>query len=245
MLLVALVIFISLNIFVFIAAIIAISLHADGLSFERVSSDRQALNVLVQDVRINVPAQAAAYLIGIWSMVLIAQGRYRERFREAIRWRWPQLHWFKYFLAGVGMWVVAAELSRFLPNPGKTLPIEQAFQSTTAAYILAIFGITIAPIVEEMFFRGLLYSALERRVGMTAGIIITALAFALLHSAQLANSWSPLAVLFTVGLVLTIVRARSGSVAASVLLHVGYNGAIFATMYWASDRFRHLERLPH
>src|SRR5689334_4264319 len=93
-LLVALVIFISLNIFVFIAAIIAISLHADGLSFARVSSDRQAVNVLVQDVRINVPAQAAAYLIGILSMVMIAHSRYRERFGEAIRWRWPQLHWF-------------------------------------------------------------------------------------------------------------------------------------------------------
>ena len=35
----------------------------------------------------------------------------------------------------------------------------------TSAYIMAIFGVTLAPLMEEMFFRGLLYPMVE---GITA-----------------------------------------------------------------------------
>jgi membrane protease YdiL (CAAX protease family) len=86
---------------------------------------------------------------------------------------------------------------------------------------------------------------LARHVGDVVSIVVTAFCFALVHAAQLANSWSPLLVLFLVGLVLTIARARSGSVAASALLHAGYNASIFVTMYAATAGFHHMERLPH
>jgi uncharacterized protein len=46
-----------------------------------------------------------------------------------------------------------------------------------------------------------------------------------------------------VGLVLTLVRALTKSVAASVLLHIAYNGTLSLLMFLATDGFRHLERL--
>jgi membrane protease YdiL (CAAX protease family) len=46
-----------------------------------------------------------------------------------------------------------------------------------------------------------------------------------------------------VGLVLTLVRARTKSVAASLLIHIAYNGTISVLMYVGTDRFRHLEKL--
>jgi len=50
-------------------------------------------------------------------------------------------------------------------------------------------------------------------------------------------------VIFLVGLALTIVRAKKDSVAASLLMHVGYNGTLSALMFVATDGFRHLEKL--
>jgi hypothetical protein len=108
---------------------------------------------------------------------------------------------------------------------------------------MAAFGTLIAPLVEELFFRGFLYPVLARRVGMVAGIVLTALPFALIHESQLARAWAPLLLLFFVGVILTTARARTGSVATSVLIHMGYNATLFIMLYLASDHFRHLERV--
>ena len=132
--------------------------------------------------------------------------------------------------------------AHLLPMP-KNLPIDQFFQTAREAYLLSIFGMSLAPLLEELFFRGFLYPVLARRLGMAAGIFLTALAFALIHGAQLMYAWGPVLVIFLVGLVLTLVRAVTKSVAASLLIHMAYNGTISLAMFAATSGFRHLERL--
>src|SRR5437879_9704329 len=85
---------------------------------------------------------------------------------------------------------------------------------------MSIFAVTLAPLMEELFFRGFLYPVLARRLGVGSGIFLTSAAFAVLHGAQLKYSWAVL-IIFLVGLALTIVRAVTKSVAACFLLHVG------------------------
>jgi membrane protease YdiL (CAAX protease family) len=226
--------------------IIAASRNVDGISLQQLArNDSRAVSALGNDVRINLPAQAAAYLVTLWAMATVARRRYRTSFGRGIAWQWPSAVWPRYVLAGALLWLAVIGLSRILPNPKEPLPIEQAFQSTAAAYVLAIFGVTLGPLMEELFFRGMLYPALARRVGMTASIVITALFFALLHASQLANSWSPLLIIFVVGVVLTVIRARSGSVAASFMVHAAYNSALFIAIYFSTGHFRHLEQLAH
>jgi uncharacterized protein len=72
---------------------------------------------------------------------------------------------------------------------------------------------------------------------------LTSIGFALLHADQLGHSWAPLLVLFTVSLVLCLVRLRAHSLAASTLVHAAYNGAIFVLLFYATDGFRHLEKM--
>ena len=100
----------------------------------------------------------------------------------------------------------------------------------------------MAPLMEELFFRGFLYPVLARRIGTVASILFTAVAFGLLHGAQLKYSWAVL-VIFLVGVILTTVRALTKSVAASFLVHVGYNGTLSVLLFIATGGFRHLERL--
>lgn len=73
--------------------------------------------------------------------------------------------------------------------------------------------------------------------------ILTSIGFALLHADQLGHSLAPLAVLFTVSLVLCAVRLKWHSLAASALVHAAYNGTIFTLIFYATDGFRHLDKL--
>ena len=79
--------------------------------------------------------------------------------------------------------------------------------------------------------------------GMCAAcLVLTAAAFA--HSrSPIGIRVGPILSIFVVGLVLTVVRERTGSVAASVLTHSGYNFTLFALLWVGSDHFRHLDKL--
>jgi len=94
----------------------------------------------------------------------------------------------------------------------------------TALVIFAVMLMVGAPIVEELFFRGLMFSALRKRgVGAVLTIIISAVVFAAFHVEPLR-----FLVLLPSGVVLGWVRWRTGSTGASMVTHgmVNAPGAI-------------------
>lgn len=68
---------------------------------------------------------------------------------------------------------------------------------------------------------------------------VTGLLFGLLHAAQLGWSWAAVLIMVLVGMVLTWVRAATGSLMASWLFHCAYNGTLFAAQFVATQGFRH------
>lgn len=193
---------------------------------------------------VSVGGEAFGYLIVLAYMyVLVTRERGRPDFLNAIHWDFPRKPAVFVFV-GVVLSFVLQAVAHFLPMP-KNLPIDKFFRTPAEAWVLTIFGVTLAPLMEELLFRGFLYPALKRRIGLIAAIILTALGFALLHGAQLMFSWGPVLVIFVVGLVLTIVRATRNSVASSLLIHIAYNGTISLLMFIATDGFRHLEKLSN
>jgi membrane protease YdiL (CAAX protease family) len=133
-------------------------------------------------------------------------------------------------------------LARLLPIP-KSLPMDKFFNDASSAYLMAFFGVLIAPVLEELFFRGMLFPTLRRGVGAVVAVVLTAAAFASIHGAQLGYAWGPILSIFVVGLALTIVRERTDSVAASVLTHSGYNFTLFALLWIGSNHFHQLDKL--
>ena len=201
---------------------------------------------IAKDARILLAAQTLAYVCVVFVMYLLARFRYERSLSDAVRWNWQraQAHWPVLGLGGVMLAVAVQIAARFLPIP-KSLPIEELFRDATSAWWLAAFGVSVAPLVEELFYRGFLYPVLERRTGVLAAVVLTSIPFALMHASQLAASWAPLLVLFGVSVVLTLSRAFTGSVAVPFLLHAAYNATLFATVYVTTDGFRNLERLKH
>ena len=198
--------------------------------------------VLATDARIVVGAQAAAYPIVLIFIFMLVRSRSHQRFRDAIRWNWPGVSAPLFILlGGLLAWVVDF-ISGFLPIP-KSLPMDNYFHDASSAYLLAAFGLSLAPLLEELFFRGMLYPLMRRAFGLTIAVILTAAAFAAIHGAQLGYAWGPILSIFVVGVVFTVTRARTNSVAASFLMHCGYNFALFAALWIASDHYRHLEKV--
>lgn len=187
-----------------------------------------------------VAGQLLAYVLIFILMYKLVRNHSNGHVLEAIRWNWPE-NWRSYLLAGAGLEVCLLPLAYLLPMP-KNLPVDEFFKTTRDAYILLVFGVFFAPLFEELFFRGFLYPALTRRLGMGLSIVLTALGFAFIHAPQLRGSWGPILIVFLVGLALTAVRAIKKSVAATVLMHMAYNASIFVVTYIATDGFRHMEK---
>jgi membrane protease YdiL (CAAX protease family) len=201
-----------------------------------------ALGEIARVPLVVVAGQSLAYLLILAYMyVLVTRERRRPDFLAAIHWNSPS-NIAVYLLAGFALSLGLQVLAHFLPIP-KELPIDSFFRTPAEAWALSILSVTLAPLMEELFFRGFLYPVLARRLGLPVAVFVTALGFALLHGAQLMFSWGPVLVIFLVGIVLTMVRAKTNSVAAGVLIHMAYNGTITVAMFAATDGFRHLEKL--
>jgi len=168
--------------------------------------------------------QFAWYVVVAAYMIMFVEGKLHQRFWPAIRWIWPARYWPA--LVALGVVLVSLQgLERFFHLP-KHIPLEDFLSTPLAAILTGIFAISLGPLMEELFFRGFLYPVIARRSGMVVAILTTSLAFGLIHAAQLAFAWGLVLIILVVGLVLTIVRAKTGSVAASFVVHVAYNSTL-------------------
>jgi membrane protease YdiL (CAAX protease family) len=144
----------------------------------------------------------------------------------------------------------AVTMEHFLPLPKET-PFDALLKNPRTVVLIAVFAVTLGPLMEELFFRAFLYPVLARgfgklarfastalglaaehtslwvlRIGVIAGIAITALGFAGVHASQYAYSPTLISLLFLVGLVIGWVRAKQNSVAAGLVVHIAYNGVV-------------------
>jgi len=77
---------------------------------------------------------------------------------------------------------------------------------------------TIVPLVEEIYFRGLLFRWLHNRWGLYTGLLVSALTFGALH-----GDWIWAVATAVLGVLLAFVYWRSGSIWTSITLHATYN----------------------
>lgn len=83
-----------------------------------------------------------------------------------------------------------------------------------------VFAVGVAPIVEEILFRGILLPLMVRLIGAGPGMVLTAIGFAALH-----GDLGAFPALLLLALALSLAYARSGSLRVPILMHVIFNGA--------------------
>jgi membrane protease YdiL (CAAX protease family) len=151
----------------------------------------------------------------------------------------------------------------------KNIPMDDFFRTPSDVWLIAAFGTLLAPLFEEVLFRGFLLPAFAiaydwlslprtpaayqqwrsnnklTRPSLVFSAVLTSILFAALHGQQTAFTWPVLVLLFCVSLVLSYVRLRLRSVMASTLIHVSYNATIFVFAFIVTDGFRHLDKITH
>jgi uncharacterized protein len=95
--------------------------------------------------------------------------------------------------------------------------------------------VMIAPLFEELWFRGFLQPLLCRSLGTVLGIVITGALFGSMHLFEYSNAWQYGVAIALVGIALGYVRLRSGSIIPSIVMHACFNSmsviSLVATKY--------------
>jgi len=103
--------------------------------------------------------------------------------------------------------------------------------NTVVFAVVFVLGTVVAPFFEEIFFRGLLYNALRERIGVTAGVIVSAAAFAIVH--PFPAGFLPV---FAIGCVLALLLQVRRSLVPPMVAHGLNNGVTFLVIYLISVR---------
>jgi membrane protease YdiL (CAAX protease family) len=220
--------------------------------------------------KVSIVLEGLVFAITLGVAYLLFPRFWHRPFGEVIQWHAHMARRYAPALAatGIGVSISVQLLESRLTLPSQ-MPVDKFFQHPSDVWVIAIFGTLLAPTVEEIFFRGFLLRGFailfdwirtpHTREGqrwwittdelssksMIASGILTSGMFAAMHAAQLGHAWNAVALLWIVGGVLTYIRIRLNSVAASSLVHAVYNGWIFVIIFFATSGFRHLDKLTN
>jgi len=167
--------------------------------------------------------QCVFYLVLLGALYLLTAVRYRQPFWRAMGWTFAFRGAWLYLLAAPFLAIGLSAVGVLLRTPPLVSPIEDLLESGVSRFGLMLFIAVLGPLWEELMFRGFLYALLERALGPWPAIVLSGALFALMHGAQNQWVWQPLLIIAVAGAVFGYARYRTGSTAASALLHMGYN----------------------
>ncbi len=184
---------------------------------------------------LGIAGQALAYILMFSLLAGILRMQYRAPFWQSLGWVPTRVSVFSSLSMGVILAFGLAVLGGLLRIPEVDSPISKLLGSQDSAMVLVVFGVFIAPVAEELGFRGFLQPILVRTAGAAVGIGVTALLFGMLHWEQNSRSWAHVGIITLAGAAFGALRHFSGSTRTSILAHVAYNATLFLA-YFAYGR---------
>jgi membrane protease YdiL (CAAX protease family) len=171
--------------------------------------------------------QSFMYVFLVGALYLVIAWRYHEPFWRSLGWTFPIPNALLLLIVGPALAVALSALGVLLRAPMDGSQIEILIKSRASLAAIILFGVLLAPIFEEMLFRGFLLPLLARSLGPELGILLTAIPFALLHGAQNQWAWQPVLLIGIAGVAFGYVRYKTGSTTAAFLMHSAYNAMGF------------------
>ena len=185
---------------------------AMALRYERMAPS--GLFLLVQE--------CLAY-VAVFAVLALLFARYRQPLLRSLAWIKQPFRPAHLVTAGVVLSLLTVIMEQLLRTPNVQTPFEKLLVDPLSRIAIALFGVTFAPAIEELLFRGLLQPVMIEAAGVLPGIIITSLIFGAVHLIQNAFIWQSGVLIAFVGFVLGTVRHISGSTRASAIVHAAYN----------------------
>jgi membrane protease YdiL (CAAX protease family) len=121
-----------------------------------------------------------------------------------------------------------ADLFNFQPPPEPIFSLFFKEERTVVLLFSGALAVFLAPLIEEVFFRGFMYSAIRKNLGPGLAMVISAGLFSLLHTNVI--GFFPIALL---GILLAYLYEKTGSLVAPITVHILHNGAILTFLFLA------------
>jgi len=191
------------------------------------------------DVAIDLEAPAVGYLAAALSMpaaalLLMLAARRRSSVRDYIGLTMPA---WRHVVIGLGVlaayWCASVAFFYLFPAydqmPELIAEYRAVVGNPTAMALLWLSAVVTAPIAEEIIFRGFLMRGFgASRLGAMGAIALSSIVFAVVH---VQYNLPTMTMVLGMGLVLGVMRWRSGSTTLAIMLHAAWNLA--ATLYMA------------
>ena len=134
----------------------------------------------------------------------------------------------KYIVFGaLGTMALSVAVSQVGPQPEGMKQVFEIVRDLHQLGLSLLLLAVLAPLVEELVFRGLLYGWLAGRWGRTVGWIVSSLAFAAAHTEP-----AHIILVFPLGLLFGWLRQRTDSLLPSLVAHIANNSlALVAAAY--------------
>jgi len=157
----------------------------------------------------------------IW---LVVTNRGVRPFWQTLGWSWPENFgpWKSIGLAVI-LLVAGWVMTQFLGG-GETQLDQLINSSYKARLATAVLAVATGPLVEELLYRGVLYAAFQRVLGVFGAVILVSGLFAGVHVFQYYNNLGVIAVISILSVALTVVRAYTGKLLPSFVMHLVFNG---------------------
>ncbi len=217
---------------VWIASVVAIAivpaafLLPYALSQKTSLGDSKALSELLQRdptaILLQIAAIIPAHLLTLLLAWVVVTKLNRFSFKETLGWQPGGMTWRHYVSILVVFFAVAIVVGNYFPEQENDLT-RILKSSRWAVFLVAFMATFTAPIVEEVVYRGILYSAFQRTFGVAFGVVAVTLLFAVVHVPQYYPSYSTISLLLLLSLILTLVRARTGNLWPCIVLHTIFN----------------------
>ena len=184
-------------------------------------------------VLLQVIAVIPAHLLTLGLAWAVVTNFGKRPFWQSLGWGWNR---------GIGLWasigiaVVLLVFGGLLTKyyGGEPTDIDQIINNSTASrFVLAFLATATAPLVEEIIYRGILYSALQRVIGMAWTVVAVTVLFLSVHVIQYYNNISVIAAIGILSLALTLVRAYTGRLLPCFVIHLVFNGlqSLYIVLY--------------
>jgi membrane protease YdiL (CAAX protease family) len=183
-------------------------------------------------------AQIAFYALLSGVLAALFRLQYDRPFWRSLGWVTPHLPLLSVVTGGVGLALAVMLLGVLIRTPHIESPLTELLKDPTSLVLVAIFGSIVAPVCEELLFRGFLQPLLVRSLGAAAGIVATALPFGLLHFQEYGNSWRHVLLITLSGVAFGWMRQATGSTKAAAGMHAAYNGFQFVLLLVAKGAQR-------
>jgi uncharacterized protein len=144
-------------------------------------------------------------------------------FTKSLGWNWNGFYWWHCLIVVGLFYVLAAGLIYVFGEQDNDFKRMLA-TSRTVVYVIAFMATFTAPIVEEVVYRGVMYSAALKEFGKTQAIIATTAYFAIVHVPQYYPDFAAIIALCVLSLVLTLIRSKTNNLLPCIALHTVFNG---------------------